>query len=256
MNTAGRLLSIYDRLTRQGWPQDKTMVWVWAEVFELSQTAPHVEDDVVTCLQAIRSEIDLLSAKLSAVGVSEDLMNPGLIRFRNATSTVYLNTNWSGIQGEVLRPENRIPLLWAKWTLRDEDEEDMPADELVSLKSELDSLETSLQDTEMTSYLRNFVQRQIDAIRVALRVYWVRGVKPIEEALQQVAGAYTLEKTRVEAEYAGASEPAKTVFSRTGAIIKKTAEVADHLDKIRKAGEGAYTLAASVGPVLLAWMQR
>ena len=78
-------------------------------------------------------------------------------------------------------------------------------------------------------------------------------MKPIEEALHQVAGAYTVEKSRVEAEHAQASEPAKSLFVRAGAVIKKTAEVADNLDKIRKAGEGAYTLAASVGPLLLTY---
>ena len=86
-----------------------------------------------------------------------------------------------------------------------------------------------------------------------MKLYRVQGVKPIEEALHQVAGAYTVEKTRVEAEHAKASEPAKSLLARTGAAIKKTAEIADSLDKIRKAGEGAYTLAASVGPMLLTY---
>ena len=145
--------------------------------------------------------------------------------------------------------------MWANWVLRDENEEDMPAEELATLRGELDTLEASLQDTEMTPYLRGFIQRQIDAIRTALRVYRAQGVKPIEEALHQVAGAYTVEKSRVEAEHAQASEPTKTLFARAAAVIKKTAEVADNLDKIRKAGEGAYTLAASVGPVLLTYGQ-
>ena len=129
----------------------------------------------------------------------------------------------------------------------------MPAETFAELRSELESLEASLQDTEMTPYLRGFIQRQIDAIRNALKLYRVQGVKPIEEALHQVAGAYTVEKTRVEAEHAKASEPAKSLLARTGAAIKKTAEIADSLDKIRKAGEGAYTLAASVGPMLLTY---
>jgi len=86
-------------------------------------------------------------------------------------------------------------------------------------------------------------------------VYRVQGVKPIEEALHQVAAAYTIEKSRVEAEHAQASEPAKTFFARAGAVIKKTAEIADSLDKIRKTGEGAYTLAATVGPLLVTWVK-
>jgi len=255
MNTAGRLLSIYDRLTGQGWPQDKPMVWIWAEIFEIPHSAQHVEDCVVTCLLAMRAEIDLLRSKLLSLGVSDDLTHPGLPRLRNATSTIFLNSQWNGIREETSKPENRIPILWANWALRNEDEADLPAEELAALRGKLDALETSLQDTEMTSYLRSFVQRQIDVIRTALRVYRVQGVMPIEQALQQIAGAYTIEKTRVEAELAQASEPAKNLLARVGALIKDTADVADRLDKIRKAGVGAYTLAASVGPILLAWGQ-
>lgn len=227
------------------------MVKIWAEIFEIPESDQQAEDNVVTCLQAMRSEIDLLRSKLQALEVSDELLNPGLTRLRNATSPVYLNTQWQGIRNETSKPENRISLLWANWALRGEDEEDMSPDELGALKNELDSLEKSLQSADMTPYLRGFIQRQIDAIRAALRVYRVQGVKPIEEALQQVAGSYTIEKPRIDSEQANASESSRSLFSRAGAMIKQTAEVADRLDKIRKAGEGAYTLAARVTPVLL-----
>lgn len=252
MNTAGRLLSIYDRLVGSERGRNASMMNVWADVFDLPSDNPHLEDEVVTCLQAIRSEMELLRSKLAVIGASEDLMQPGLTRFRNVSSAAHINVGWNGLRDEAIRPENRIPFAWANWVLEDESEEDMPDDELLSLRSELDSLEQSLQNTEMTSYLRGFIQRQIDAIRSALRLYRVQGVKPIEEALQQVAGAYTLEKSRVEVEHAQASETAKKLFSRAGSVIKKTAEIADSLDKIRRVGEGDYTLAASVVPLLLA----
>ena len=45
MNTAGRLLSIYDRLVGTGRGNDVSMTKVWAEVFELPPDAPHLEDD-------------------------------------------------------------------------------------------------------------------------------------------------------------------------------------------------------------------
>ena len=76
----------------------------------------------------------------------------------------------------------------------------------------------------------------------------------IETALKQVAGDCAFERTRLEAENATASEPTKGILARASAFIEKTAKVADNLDKIRKAGEGAYSLAASVGPVLLTWV--
>jgi len=89
----------------------------------------------------------------------------------------------------------------------------------------------------------------IDAIRSALLVYRVRGVKPIETALKQVAGDRAFEQTRLEAENATASAATKGILARTSAFIEKTAKVADNLDKIRKAGEGAYSLVARVEPV-------
>lgn len=251
MNTAGRLLSTFDNLLNHRLGNDAPMLKVWAKVFDLPSEDPHLEDAVVACLQATRTEIELLCVRLEAMGVPEGLMHPAVARLRNYTSTRTIHGVWNGLREEAVRPENRLAFMWATWILRGEDEDDMPAEELATLRSELDSLEASLRDTDMTPYLRGFIQRQIDTIRTALRLYKVRGVKPIEEALHQVAGAYTVEKRRVEAEHENASEPAKSVFARAGAVIEKTAKVADNLDKIRKAGEGAYTLAANVGPLLL-----
>ena len=253
MNTAGRLSSTYESLLNHRLGRDVPMLKVWAAVFELSPEDPHLEDAVVMCLQATRSEIEGLRARLQSLGVPDDLMQPGITRFRNYTSTAHINTGWSNFRDEAIKPENLLAFLWATWALREDAEEDMPADELAALRGELDSLEQSLHSTEMTPYLRGFIQRQIDAIRTALRVYRVQGVKPIEEALHQVAGAYTIEKSRVEAERAQASEPAKKLLARAGSVIKKTAEIADSLDKIKKAGEGAYTLTASVVPLLLTY---
>lgn len=255
MNTAGRLLATYERLLSHRLGHDVSMLAVWAHVFDLPAEDQHLEDAVVMCLQATRSEIEVLRTHLAALGIPEDLMHPGLSRLRNHTSTVNINANWRQFYEEATKPENILSFKWANWALRNEDEVEMPDDELAALKGELDSLETSLEITDMTPYLRSFVQRQIHAIRSALRVYRVQGVKPIEEALHQVVGAYTVEKARIDAEHAGASESAKNVFSRAGAFIEKTAKVVDNLDKIRKAGVGAYTLAASVGPLMLAWGQ-
>lgn len=250
MNTAGRLLTIYTRLGAcRG--TDRSMLKVWAEVFELPSDSRHLEDEVITCLQALRAEMELLRTKLLQLDAPEDLMHPGIARFRNVASPMYLGQSWSNHIDEISKPENGLAFRWATWVLRGEDENELPDEELVALRSELDSLEKSLQETAMPAYLQDFVQRQVIAIRAALRVYRVQGVKPIEEALHKVAGAYTIEKARVEAACANAAEPAKNVFARAANVFKKTAEVADQLDKIRTASEGAYALAARVAPVVL-----
>jgi hypothetical protein len=228
------------------------MVKVWAEVLQLPDHGS-LEDDVVTCLQALRSEIDLLKARLQSLGVGEELLHPGLTRFRNVTSTVYLNAGWNGLREEASKPENRIPLAWANWLLRDESEDDLAPDELGSLRAELDSLEQALLQTDMSPYMRGFIGRQLDAIRSALRLYPIRGAKPFEEAARQVVGTCNLEAKVLSKEFEKASQPAKGVFSKVGNFIEKTAKVADNLDKIRKAGEGAYSLVENVGPALLTW---
>lgn len=256
MNTAGRLLAIVDTLNfKVHRDTSDPMVKVWATVFELDAADPELEDSVVTCLQAMREELDLLSAKLTAREVPPDGFGWPIKRLRDVASTIHLNSNWYTLRDEILKPDTRMSFMWANWVLRDENEEAMPIEELESLRGELDALEQSLKEADMTPYLRGFIQRQIDAIRTALKLHRVQGVKPIEEALHQVAGAYKVQEPRIKEESAKASEPARSLLARTSAAIKKTAEIADSLDKIRKAGEGAYTLAASVGPLLLTYGQ-
>ena len=192
MNTAGRLLSIYDKLTGSGWPNDKGMVWIWAEVFGLAQDAQHLEDEVATCLLAARGEMDLLRIKMLSLGAPEDLLQPGLARFRNVVSPVYLNQQWSGLQGETTKPENRLSLAWANWVLRDEAEEDLPESKLAALNDEINNLEISLQDADMTPYMRGFIQRQLEIIRSALKLYRVKGAGPRNQSgnSEQLAAFY------------------------------------------------------------------
>ena len=254
MNTAGRLLALYDRLVGTSRANDVVMLNVWAEVFDLPD-GPNLEDEVVTCLQAVRSEMEGLQARLKSMGVIDDLLRPGWERLRNITSTAYISQIWKGLRDEASRPENRIPFAWANWVLREESEDDMAPDELSSLRNELDALEASLRGTEMTVYMRGFIQRQLNSIRTALRLYPIRGVKPIEEAARQVVGTCNIEASVLAKEFERADTPAKGVFAKVGHFIEKTAKVADNLDKIRKAGEGAYALSVNLGPVFLTWAQ-
>lgn len=83
VNTAGRLLSIYDKLLRNGRGNEAARVEVWAKVCGLSTDKPSMEDDVVICFQAMRSEMDLLRSKLAEIGAPEELMQSGINRLRN-----------------------------------------------------------------------------------------------------------------------------------------------------------------------------
>lgn len=255
MNSASRLLAIYDQLLKVGGGNDVAMIKRWAEVFALPHEGPRAEDDVATCLLAMRSEIDLARTTLLHRGVPEDLLHPGFARLRQYCSTTALNAGWNSYREEANRPETRLAWAWAAWVLQNEAEDDLPPEEFAALLQELNDVELALRSTEMTPYLRDFIQRQIDSIRAALKLYPIRGVKPIEEALRDIVGTCTFERATLTKEVEKSSEPTKGVMKRVGTFIEKAAKIADNLDKVRKAGEGMYSLATTVGPALLGWAQ-
>ena len=108
----------------------------------------------------------------------------------------------------------------------------------------------------MSPYLHDFIQRQVDTIRAALRVYRVQGARPLKDAMRKVVGDLQVDDKRLRAEAAEASDEAKGVLRQAGEVIEKTAEVCDNLDKIGKLVERGWTLASTVGPFLLSYFSK
>jgi hypothetical protein len=108
----------------------------------------------------------------------------------------------------------------------------------------------------LSDYLREFIQRQVDAISSALRLYMVQGARPMAEAMRKVAGDMVTSKNQLQKEAASAPEEARGVLSKAAAFINRTATVCDDLDKIKKAGESAASIAATVGPLVLPFVSR
>ncbi|MFM8757760.1 MAG: hypothetical protein ACKOD9_21000 [Rubrivivax sp.] len=254
MNPAARLHRIYDKLAAQS--NDQSMAYTWAEVFGIDKNDPHHEDDVTACVMALRSEIALTRNRLDEIGAPENLTSPGFERLRHVAAPGQLHSSWHSHRGNINPPECRKVFEGADWALRDDAAPDMPAEDMKELRAELKSLEAALQDAEVSPYLRDFIQRQVDTIRAALRVYGVQGARPLQDALQKVAGAYTVEGARVQAEHAAAPEAAKGLFAKASGVIKKTADVCDNLGKIGKFGDQAWTLAGAVGPLVFPYLPK
>jgi hypothetical protein len=236
MNTGARLHRIYNRLAAQA--TDQPMVQTWAEVFDLDKSLPHLEDEVANLVMALRSEIKFARERLDAYGVPANLTSPGFERLTNVASPGQLHSGWNGHRGNIQPSECRKVFEWVEWALREEDEGDMSAEELQDLQSELDSLEASLREADMAPYLREFIQRQVNTIRTALRMYSVQGVKPVEDALQKVAGAYKTQERPLAQAYEAAKPPAKNLFERASGVVDRVAKVSDNLCKIKKAEIG------------------
>ncbi len=254
MNSGARLHRIYDKLVTQ--TSDQAMMQTWAEVFALDKTSPHLEDEVANLVMALRSEIRFARERLDAYGVPANLTSPAFDRFLQVASPGQLHASWNGHRGNIQPPECRKVFEWIEWTLREEEEADMSAEDMQQLRSELDSLEASIRETEMAPYLRDFIQRQIETIRTALRMYGVQGVKPVHEALQKVAGAYKTQEKPLAQAYDAAEPPAKTLFERASGVVDRVAKVSDSLCKIKKVGEEAIAVGSAVSALVLPYANK
>lgn len=254
MNAGARLHRIYDKLAAQ--VTDQVMVQTWAEVFALDKANPHLEDEVANLVMALRSEIKFARERLDAYGVPANLTSPGFDRLTHVASPGQLHSGWNGHRGNIQPPECRKVFEWVEWALREEDEADMSAEEMQHLRSELDALESSLSEADMAPYLRDFIKRQVDTIRSALRMYGVQGVKPIQDALQKVAGAYKTQEKPLAQAYEAANAPAKSVFERASGVVDRVAKVSDNLCKIKKAGEEAIAVGSAVSALVLPYASK
>jgi hypothetical protein len=254
MNPAERLLSIYEKLVSQH--QDRSMLQTWAEVFGLEIDSENLEDEVTTCIIALRAQIDFARVRLTANEVPIELTSPGFERLKLVASPGQFNQSWNNMRGNIQPPECRQSFAWGTWVLRSEAENEMHSEEMTELLAGLKSLEESLGDTEMSPYLREFIQRQVNTIRAALRVYGVQGVRPLQEAMRKVVGDMKVEEVHLIQENEAAPEKAKGVLAKTAEIIDKTAKVCDSLDKIKKFGEGAYSLSCKAAPFFLPYYSK
>ena len=254
MNPAERLLATYDKLIDQPGENGQSMARRWAVVFFIPPDTATTDDEVFVCLQALRSEIDFVRGMLSQYGVPPELSGAGFNGLRHVSSPAYLHQPWDSHKGNVMPPDNRLALQWAAWVLRDEEESVMSTAEFQSLQTEIEALEISLRDTEMAQYLRDFIQRQVDTIRAALKAYDIQGSRPLKEALRKVVGDFKTEEKALKTAHEGAPDPARGVFAMTATLIDKAAKVCDGLSKVKKTGEEAIELVTTFGPLLLPYV--
>ncbi|NOS97098.1 MAG: hypothetical protein HOP25_01330 [Methylotenera sp.] len=231
MNPAARLLGIYDKLISQ--QKDQSMKLTWAVVFNLDENDPHLEDKVTSCVVALRKQIDFTSERLAEMDLPADLTSPGFPRFKEVASPSHLNASWNGLRGNIQPPECRQAFMWSSWLLRHQVEKEISAEDLQELLNEIAELEKNIADTEMSPILRNFIQQQIASINEALILSRAQGLRPIHEAVEKFAGACTINRDKINAEVAKSSSKTKEVFTKFGSFLKKTAEAADTLDKLK-----------------------
>lgn len=249
MNPASRILALYDKAMSLADGTGVTLLQLWGSVFEVAKNANQADEDAVTArLMALRGEVDLASARLAERGYPSQLYANYFTRVRNLASATLLHQEWAshkrGLQSDI-----RLALEWAAWSLPSEEDE-LPVEELAGLIAELDAIEQSLPDIDLSSYLRDFISRQIDLIRSALRNYDIGGITPVNDALEQAVGAFTRSKSVIVADADESGENGKGVLKRLTEVFGRTADAADKVDKIRKGGEAAISIGRAVNAAI------
>ncbi|TXD94234.1 hypothetical protein FUT87_07435 [Mitsuaria sp. TWR114] len=248
MNVGDRLLHIYDSLMRQS--DDQQMLHAWAAVFEVETDTPHLEEEMSFLVLGLRREIALARERLDLLGVPADLTQPACGRLHDVASPTQFLTPWRSHRGNLTPPECRKIFSWVTWALREEAEADMEAEAMSALVDELKDLENALADASVPGHLRAFIDRQIKTIRSALRMYRVRGVAPIQEALATVAGEFMVKDQVLKQNLESGTTPAKSAISRIATTVDKLAKLADNLSKVKKGVEDAAAIGVSVSAVV------
>ena len=232
MNTAGRILQIYDRLMQVPLQPGSRAILAWGFAFGLPADVVSDEDVIGACVRAFRAELVLLKKKLATRDAPEELWNRCVSHFQAITAMGPLQSDWKQVADEIKKFEYRLQFAWAAWALRDEDGEEISVEEQSALRESLYSLEASLSVSDLSPSLQLFVQAQIDVIRSALRLYAIQGVRSIRNALKTVAGAVTLDHDELAEEMDHVSDAGRKVMRATGELIQHTAQLANQADKL------------------------
>ena len=250
MNPAQHVLDVYDCVI--GHSQDANKGWaaVWGDVFEIAGSTPDFEDEITRCLQALHSEIDLARAGLRALGVPDELTEPGFRRLRDVASPALLRSQCGGHRGNIVTPENRVALQWAAWALRDENNMELDASAAAELEGELLALESAVDVSDLSQPIKAFIRQQTSTIRRALRLRLVTGGRGLREALQQASSDLAFDGAELREDIATASPEGRGLIGRALGTIKKAGELSDSIEKIGKAAERIGKVVAPMLPLI------
>lgn len=242
MNPASRILTVYDKAMAYNVGNGVQFLQLWGSVFGIAEKAePSDEDAITACLMAFRDEISLAKTRLAEVGCPSGLYARYLDQVRGIASSTLLHQDWKGHRPS-LNNDVRLALEWASWALPDEEDE-LPSEEVSDMLAELEALALALEQSGIPPLTRDFVARQIELIRSALRLYGIRGIAPVEKALEQSLGYSAMaDSAAIAQEVEAASPEGKALLKRFGNAFGKVVHAADSADKLRKGAEALGSL--------------
>lgn len=184
--------------------------------------------------KAIRDQLKWGMDELRRLGVPGELYDGRLDALGRAFSVSALAHNYQNVRQE-FSTKMTVTLGWAAWTIGDTEAE-VTDEERADLSKSLAAVREELVRTEgIPEWLRDFVNRNLDAIERALREYQVSGPQPLSSAVTQVLGDLVVAGPALER--ASAKAPLKALLSKVGAVLAKAAAYADRYEKLHRGFE-------------------
>jgi hypothetical protein len=176
-------------LEKAAMTHDKSNVLVvFAGILGLAPPEGHsATDDVMVALNEFREEIHRVEVSLKETGAPKDLRDAAINAALNLTSPYYLGQVWIQHRDQQLKPDVVASWKWIAHTARTIEDE-VTEDALKDLELELAGLMEAANADGVSQVLRDFITRQADKIRRALRRYRVEGIEPLREAVSTSFG--------------------------------------------------------------------
>ncbi|MYM42219.1 hypothetical protein GTP27_23285 [Pseudoduganella sp. CY13W] len=136
-------------------------------------------------------------------------------------------------------------LRWADWVLGGDEQEVDPA-ELAKLITELDELIAQLEASSLRRFTKDLMLRHLNSVRKSLRTYRVRGIEPVNAALNETLGAMSVRTAHVKEDLSQSDPEATGIFSKAADMINKVVKVAENAQKVQKGIDAGIQIAHEV----------
>ncbi len=186
INSAYRLHLLLQTAMAQ--PQQALQLQVWAKTFEVQHlTGRQQKEAVARGIILMFEQLDRVVDQLRALGHPENTYGPLVTLMEQNVLIEMINHPWQDFPTRLV---NAIYPLFIISTFLTDDEKLVDPKEFQAIRTELDKLEASLAEKEISPDVRFFVKRQIDKIRHAMWEYKFRGAQTFQDAVLQTFSDY------------------------------------------------------------------
>lgn len=208
------------------------------------------QHQVANLITSVISELRRMKAQLQDQGVPAELLDHYTAYAEQALSVGNLNNPWKTTIANYLGTDVLLALKWYAHVLPDDAVTSTP-EEVAELSGLLDELEEAVAKPGIPVALSQFIRKQIDAIKTAVRLFPVTGIAPIRAAARAMAADVHLDDDEIRT---AARQGDPEAVAEVGGKLKRTWEKAVHIagdvEKLGKAGKTVLEVGEFFGKLL------